>query len=63
MAKRRPIRFTKRDFKRAVESFLETGQQIASIEIKTDGTILIVPGKPPVPSANPWDAVLRHDPS
>jgi hypothetical protein len=57
MPTRRPLRFTKRDIRRAVEAIKSAGLQVASVRIEHDGAILVVPGTPPpAPASNPWDS-------
>jgi hypothetical protein len=57
---RRPSLFKERDVRRAAKAVLSVGLGIARVEIRQDGVIVIVPGKPEEPAnvspeINEWD--------
>ena len=62
---RRPSSFKKTDLTRAARAVLAAGLEIARVEIKKDGAIVVVPGKPTEAiqdaggDRNEWDLV--HD--
>ena len=55
---RRPLRCTKRDLVRSIESAKVAGLQISSVRIEPDGTIHVITGaSQEAPAAdNPWDS-------
>ncbi len=54
----------RRSIKAAVDGVRASGIEVARFEIKPDGSITIVPGKPEMTETdvNPWDEVLNHGP-
>jgi hypothetical protein len=57
----RPCLFKERDVTRAAKAVLAAGLEIARVEIRKDGGIIVVPGKPGDVSGselNPWDQVI-----
>ncbi len=58
---RRPSTFKKSDVIRAMNAVQAAGLEVARLEVRPDGSIVVVPGKPEEmlhPDANPWDHVL-----
>jgi hypothetical protein len=59
---RRPSNFKKTDVTRATKAVLSAGLNVARIEISSNGSIVIIPGKPPErlsddSELNEWDSV------
>jgi hypothetical protein len=55
---RKPSLFKGRDVTRATKAVLDAGLDVARIEIKKDGVIVVVPGKPDETAASEpseWD--------
>ena len=60
---RRPCIFKKTDVTRATKAVLAAGLEIAGVEVRKDGSIIVVPGRPretiqdDLREGNEWDDV------
>jgi hypothetical protein len=60
---RRPSTFKKNDVVRMIAAVHATGLEVARVEVRPDGLIVVVPGKPEETNGatNPWDKVLKDE--
>jgi hypothetical protein len=65
---RRPSKFKKSDVTRATKAVRAAGLEIARVEVAQDGSIIVVPGRPPEAiqdangERNEWDTVHGQPP-